>query len=63
MKQGKFKFTYVMGEGTEIFPDDFELGVEFNEECTLDQVVEGFKMFLLGVGYSPSLVEGIGDED
>lgn len=63
MKESKLKFMYILGDGMGEYPEDLEISLEFSGESTLCQVVEGFKMFLVGVGYSTSLVDAIDYED
>jgi hypothetical protein len=59
VKESKIKFVYKLGDGVGEFPEDLELSVEFDGDSTASQVVEAFKMFLLGAGYHPKVVEAI----
>lgn len=40
-------------------PEDLELLVKFSSDCSIDQAVTAFKMFLTAMGYCPKKVDCI----
>lgn len=60
----KIKMSYISSDFEENeYPNDIDISVSFDGECTLKQAVQGFKMFLKAIEYSEKLVENIYYED
>lgn len=57
MLKERYKFMQIAGDPLEGYPDNSILTYEFDGECTYDKLVEAFRHFSLGCGFSEQTID------
>ncbi len=52
----RIKLVQVCNESIELFPSNSSITIEFDGDCSMDKLVEGFRMFAAAIGYGEKTI-------